>query len=458
MCQFSTGIHARRRPPGPGRVNPVSSNRDRLSSKGLKGLNEMAHAGHHRAYRSLVERLNRFPQGAPSSPLLFDILKMLFSEKEADLVARLPIRPFTVETAARAWKLDAAAAREILDELAGRAVLIDMPQGDTVHYCLPPPMAGFFEFSLMRVRGDIDQKALSELFYQYLNVEEDFIRALFMGGETPLGRIFVQERALPDLHALHVLGYERASEVIRSARHIGISLCYCRHKMEHVGRDCDAPKDICMTFNTTADALVRHGHARRVDAAECLDLLDRAQAHDLVQFGENVQRSVNFICNCCGCCCEALLAVQRFGLLRSMHSNFIAAVDAAACASCGQCAEVCPVEALRVTDGGSPARLDPGVCLGCGVCVRHCPSGAIRLEPRPGRVLTPVDTVHRTVVMAVERGTLQNLIFDHQVLESHRALAAVLGSILRLEPVTRTLAAGLLKSRYVAAVLDRLCP
>ena len=58
-------------------------------------------------------------------------------------------------------------------------------------------MAGFFEFSMMRLRGDIDQKVLAELFYQYLNVEEDFIRALFVDGETQLGRVFVHEPALP---------------------------------------------------------------------------------------------------------------------------------------------------------------------------------------------------------------------------------------------------------------------
>jgi Pyruvate/2-oxoacid:ferredoxin oxidoreductase delta subunit len=416
----------------------------------------MAHAGHAWAYRRLSDRLNRFPQGAPASPLLFEILKMLFSEKEAGLVARLPIRPFTAETAARAWKLDPGPARKILDGLAARAVLLDMPQNETVYYCLPPPMAGFFEFSLMRVRDDIDQKVLSELYYQYLNVEEDFIKALFLEGETPLGRIFVQESALPETHALHVLDYERAGAVIRSAARIGISTCYCRHKMEHVGRDCGAPKNICMTFNTTAGALIRHGHARPVGAAECVDLLDQAQAHNLVQFGENVERSVNFICNCCGCCCEALLAIRRFGLLRPMHSNFIAAIDAAVCPGCSQCIDVCPVQAIRAAGNGAPVSLDPGMCLGCGVCVRNCPSGAIRLDPRPKRVLTPVDTVHRTVVMAVERGTLQNLIFDNQVLESHRALAAVLGAVLRLPPVKRSLAAGLLKSRYVAAVLDRM--
>ena len=57
-------------------------------------------------------------------------------------------------------------------------------------------MAGFFEFSMMRVRDDIDQKLLAELFYQYLNVEEDFIRDLFTSGETQLGRAFVHEPAL----------------------------------------------------------------------------------------------------------------------------------------------------------------------------------------------------------------------------------------------------------------------
>ena len=57
-------------------------------------------------------------------------------------------------------------------------------------------MAGFFEFSMMRVRDDIDQQLLAELFYQYITVEDDFILALFTNGETQLGRVFVNEPAL----------------------------------------------------------------------------------------------------------------------------------------------------------------------------------------------------------------------------------------------------------------------
>ena len=59
-----------------------------------------------------------------------------------------------------------------------------------------------------------------------------------------------------------------------------------------------------------------------------------------------------------------------------------------------------------------------------------CPEGGISLTPRSRRVITPVDSVHRTVAMAAERGTLQHLIFDNHALASHRAMAAILGAIL----------------------------
>jgi len=80
----------------------------------------MAHQTVKRGYLDLADRINRFPQGAPRSELLFRILELLFSEGEARLVAQLPIRPFRAEKAARVWKMGAAEARKVLDELAGR--------------------------------------------------------------------------------------------------------------------------------------------------------------------------------------------------------------------------------------------------------------------------------------------------------------------------------------------------
>jgi len=424
----------------------------------------MAHHTLKSAYDRLTDRLNKFPQGAPPGELLHSILRLLFSEKEADLVALLPIKPFTATQAAGAWKVGETEAAKILDTLASRAILLDYPGKDgKTRYMLPPPMVGFFEFSMMRVRDDLDQKTLAELYHQYVVVQEDFGRELFGGGETQFGRAFVREEAVESDDALCVLDYERATEVINTASHIGIAMCHCRHIAMHRGNACGAPMDICMTFNTGAETLIRHGHVRRIDKAECMALLQQAKEHNLVQFGENAQRSVSFICNCCGCCCEAMKGARNLGFLRPVHTtNFLPKVSADKCTGCGKCVNLCPVGAFSLVSAHDPdnhnrktAQLDEDRCLGCGVCVQPCSKAAIKLKPRKARVFTPVNSVHRYVIQAIERGKLQNLLFDNQVYESHRAMGAVLGAILKLPPVKRAMARKQMGSRYVDALLAK---
>jgi ferredoxin len=422
----------------------------------------MAHHTARESYRKLSERINRFPQGAPATKLLFQILEVLFTPAEAELVAQLPIKPFTAETAALLWKTSETKARNILEGLASRGMMLDIDSDRGQRFIMPPPMAGFFEFSMMRIGNHYDQKLLAELFHQYLNVEEDFVKALFATGETQIGRVFVNERALTAENTLHVLDYERASQVIDTASHIGIGACYCRHKMSHLGRNCEAPMDICMTFNSIAGSLIKHGIVRRVDKAECHELLAQARDRNLVQFGENVREGVAFICNCCGCCCEAMLAAKRFAVLTPISTtNLLPAIAEAKCSGCMKCADVCPVEAMGMVSAGDPrnhkrkkAKVSEDICLGCGVCARVCDKQAIRLEQRGQRVITPVNTAHRAVVMAIERGKLQNLIFDNQALASHRAMAAILGVILKLPPLKQVMASQQMKSRYLDKFLS----
>jgi ferredoxin len=422
----------------------------------------MSHVTLKNSYTTLSERLNLFPQGAPPSELLFQILEVLFTRDEAALVALLPIKPFNVAAAAKVWKKPAAESRKILEGLASKGMLLDMEMKGEQIFVLPPPMAGFFEFSMMRLGNGYDQKLLAELYYQYLNVEEDFVKNLFAGGETQLGRTFVNEKALPADNTLTVMDYERASQVIHTAEHMGVGACYCRHKMQHLGKSCNAPMDICMTFSGTAQSLIKHGIARKVDVKEGMDLLDVAIAHNLVQFGENVQNKVAFICNCCGCCCEAMLAAKRFAVLNPVATtNYLPEVSADSCNGCGKCVEVCPVEAMALVSASDPqkpkhkkARLDESLCLGCGLCVRACPNGGISLKAREQRVLTPVTTAHRAVLMAIERGLLQNLIFDNQAHWNHRAMAAILGVILKLPPIKQVMASRQMKSRYLQHLME----
>ena len=95
-------------------------------------------------------------------------------------------------------------------------------------------------------------------------------------------------------------------------------------------------------------------------------------------------------------------------------------------------------------------------CLGCGVCIRACTkTNSLSLTQRTKRVLTPLNGMHRAVVMAIERGKLQHLLFDNHVLWHHRALAAVLGVILRLPPVAQAMANEQVKSHYLEALVLR---
>lgn len=420
----------------------------------------MGHISSKDAYKNLEDRINWFTQGAPPSESLTRILQVLYTEDEARWVALLPVRPFTAKKAARIWHASEAKAEAFLEKLCEKALLVDSFYQGERQYAMPPPMAGFIEFALMRTRGDIDQKYLSQLYYQYLNVEEDFVKDLFYATETKLGRVYVQEPVLTNEHTIHILDYERASHIIEEASHIGVGTCYCRHKMLHAGHPCEknAPLDVCLTFGDTARSLSEHGqYARLIDQSEAMDVLERSYAANLVQIGENVREDPAFICNCCGCCCEALQAAKKFRPMQPVATtNYIPKVSDD-CIGCGKCERACPISAISMSsdEEGRRAQVDQEVCLGCGVCVRSCPKHSMALVRRDVKIITPVNGTHRFVLQAIEKGTLQNLIFDNQAFANHRAMAAVLGVILKLPPIKQVMASRQFKSIYLDKLLSR---
>jgi ferredoxin len=213
--------------------------------------------------------------------------------------------------------------------------------------------------------------------------------------------------------------------------------------------------------------LIRHGHARPADDIEAMDILRCAYDANLVQFGKNVREDVNFICNCCKCCCEGMIAARRFAVFYPVNTTaFLAAVDPDKCIGCGKCTAVCPVDAMAqvapadAEPNSEPARpyasVDSSICLGCGLCRRVCPTGAVSLLQRAERVIIPLNTAHRVVSMAIERNKLHHVLFDNQVLFSHRALAAFLGVLFKLPPVKQALASKQLKSRYLESLVRKM--
>lgn len=388
-------------------------------------------------YRRLQKRMDRSIPGIYDSNTLYELLKILFTDAEAQLCSVMPLTYFSLSDIAKIWNKTAAEAESILNKLAGKGLVFSFEE-DTGEkkFLLAPPVLGFFEFSLMRTDGKFDRQRLSELYYHYINLEEGFIRQ-FASINPPIARVFVQEEAIKDITS-EVLSYEKASEGIAQATCITVGTCFCRHKMEHLGLACDNPQDVCLTFNDVARYLASQGIAREISKSEAHDILHLCVEKGLVQIGDNTQRELNIICNCCGCCCDLLLGYKRLGSTGLINpTNYIAAIAQDACSGCGTCAAKCPVDAIVVE--GVTAQVNQKVCLGCGVCTRFCPNNACNLATRPRKVFVPCNTFERVALESIDQGKLGNFIFADQTSLVHRFFSKVINDFTKLPPVKKFL-------------------
>ena len=410
-------------------------------------------------HEALRQRLDRYPVGAPQEEGIHEILSLLFSAEEAAIGASMPYMPSRIEVVATHCRTTPAELQPKLEHMAERGVVMDFVHPDTgaTFWSLAPTVVGFVELSLSRRRDDLPQKRLAELYGKYIHTAP-FMAGAFTGS-TQIGRALVREDAIANIET-EVLPYERATDIIREARTLGVALCYCRHAREHQGHPCAHPQEACLSLNVAAEYVIRRRHGRRIDAAEALDILARSRAEGLVQIADNVRQRPVFICNCCGCCCDQLRAISEHGLTRAVvTSNFLAVVASSKCNGCGLCVRQCPIHAIggepkpRVRHSSEecrPAVVDSNICLGCGVCVAACKHGALSMVPRPHRVLTPETTLDRLVRMTIERGKLHHALLGEAAERIPATFPQRLGSILRVTRGDDLRLADRLRSRFLA--------
>ena len=83
----------------------------------------------------------------------------------------------------------------------------------------------------------------------------------------------------------------------------------------------------------------------------------------------------------CNGTCDSVEMRYDYQGIKSCHNAKLSYAGNKACSfSCigyGDCAAVCPQNAITVANG--VASVDRKKCIGCGICVRECPQGTIRL-------------------------------------------------------------------------------
>ncbi|WP_051384349.1 ATP-binding protein [Nitratidesulfovibrio termitidis] len=245
-------------------------------------------------------------------------------------------------------------------------------------------------------------------------------------------RLIAVERPVATTVPETVLPFRMARDIILdNADALALLDCPCRLTKE----DHCTPVDVCiLAGGPVVDFVLEHhpDKARRVTPDEAIHVVEAENRRGHVShafFKEAVLGRYYAICNCCTCCCGAMQA-HREGTPMLVSSGYVARVDADACTGCGQCARICPFDAVRMAarttqgcappDGGSgnasPPRplqavrrdagqdaasgarpaarhaaipvipiIDAAVCMGCGVCELRCPGKALRLELAPGK-------------------------------------------------------------------------
>lgn len=341
--------------------------------------------------------MDQYSLGFPESEsgVEIEILKKLFSEKEAALFTDLTSKLETPAGVAQRSDRSIGEVTEMLEHMAEKGLVFRKKEDGHVCYSAIPFIHGLLEFQLNHM-----DKHLIKLVGRY--IQEKFHDNMTGGFKSfmrtiPIGQsVGTEKRVAP---------YNDAQNILREAGLIVVTACACRTQIALFGKDCDAPKEVCFMFGPMGQYYLDNHMGRRVGLDEALNILQSANEAGLVTQPATAQKPFT-MCNCCGCCCGFLRPINKLpNPADYVLSHYTATLSRDACSGCGTCTERCQMRAVQLDDHGI-ATIDPKRCIGCGLCVTTCPEQAIALKEKPEaeQVVPPENTTEQMVRLSRKRG------------------------------------------------------
>ncbi len=224
-------------------------------------------------YRKLAQTLDAIPNGFPAteSGVELKLLAKIFVPEEAALAAVMRLSRESADKIAARAGVDPKVAHRTLKTMVRKGQIRVGRKDRQLVFGLMPFAVGIYEEQLPHI-----DKELAELFEQYYQE----VRGAFAHHAPSIHRVIPVEEAIPA--SVEIYPYERATELLESAKAWAVRDCICRVQQKLIGKGCDRPVENCLVFAPVEGIFDGSKVDRPITKEEALRILHEAEDAGLV--------------------------------------------------------------------------------------------------------------------------------------------------------------------------------
>jgi ferredoxin len=324
------------------------------------------------SYYKLAKVLDTLPNGFPSteSGIEIRILKKVFEPQEAELFCDLRLMPETATQISERTGRPLEGLEQKLVSMGQKGELLAYELDGVWTFKMVPWVVGIYEFQLKRM--DREFAAMCEEYSMHWGAQ-------FMRYGPQMMQVIPIEKEIPVKQ--EALTYQQVSGLIENAQSYILNECLCKKKQGLLDQPCSKPTEVCLGLDPLPGVSEKGSWGalggKAITKEEAYEVLRKAEEGGLVHLTSNIESGHWYICNCCGCCCGVLRAINM-GIPNVVNSHYYAEIDPELCIACGICAdERCQVKAID--KGDDFYSVITKRCIGCGLCASACPEEAIKM-------------------------------------------------------------------------------
>lgn len=333
-------------------------------------------------FTRLLERLNQNRRKYPEIKEVFNFLKAIFTEEQAELASSFPLGAHSFESLIKVFGKKKVELERQLESMSKEGLIFVAPmENGEIEYSLVPMVPGLVEFQTMK-RDKETTFLVSQMVNAVIKLAEPLFKEPELANEvigTPGLRTLAIEKSISSDPS--IADWEQITQILDKEDSFAVTVCACRYERSVEGDPCkidNVTMDSCIYFGKVADYIIERKYAKRFTKKQVIDLLKTCEKQGLIHNINNFIGDSVLLCNCCGCCCNILRPMLAHrGIKTIAASNFLAIVESDSCSGCGECVDICQLKAITLKD--EKACIVNSYCIGCGNCVSVCPTESMSL-------------------------------------------------------------------------------